>query len=172
MWKCLPSQPSTLQEVRYDLALDKHSSDGLSELSKIQQLKGDHTSFCSFDEFRSAINSIEFGANKPDILDGGLWIQDREFGRQMLNGTNPSVIKLCVELPNHFQVTDAILQGLLTRSWTLKTEMKVHCEWYCLCVCALSILKCMSRSTLTNDCNIVCIICDLLTSATFTGSIN
>ena len=54
------------------------------------------------------------------------WATDVEFGRQMLNGENPVVIRKISSLPDNFPVTDEMVQGSLRgRSGTLEEEMKV-----------------------------------------------
>ncbi len=55
----------------------------------------------------------------------GLWTSDVEFGWQMLNGTNPVIIKKCKKLPDNFHVTSELAQPLLTRGKTLEQEMEV-----------------------------------------------
>ena len=51
------------------------------------------------------------------------WATDVEFGRQVLNGVNPVIIRKISSLPDNFPVTDDMLKGLLCG--TLKQEMKV-----------------------------------------------
>ena len=53
------------------------------------------------------------------------WVSDVEFGRQILNGVNPVVIRKCSSLPDNFPVTDDMVKGLLSRGKTLEEEMQV-----------------------------------------------
>ena len=55
------------------------------------------------------------------------WATDVEFGRQMLNGVNPVVIRKISSLPDNFPVTNEMVQGSLRgRNSTLEEEMKVR----------------------------------------------
>uniref|UniRef100_A0A672HFP0 Si:dkey-17e16.9 n=1 Tax=Salarias fasciatus TaxID=181472 RepID=A0A672HFP0_SALFA len=52
------------------------------------------------------------------------WKADEFFGYQFLNGTNPSVIKRCSELPPNFPVTEEMVKPFLQEGSSLKEEMK------------------------------------------------
>ena len=55
----------------------------------------------------------------------GRWTSDVEFGRQMLNGVNPMVIKKCTDIHSKFPVTNDLVKPYLTRGLSLEQEMKV-----------------------------------------------
>ena len=64
---------------------------------------------------------------KPDVCVYELsrWTSDVEFGRQILNGVNPVVIRRCESLPAKFPVVNEMVQSSLNRGVTLEQEMKV-----------------------------------------------
>ena len=59
------------------------------------------------------------------VYEADRWTTDVEFGRQVLNGVNPVVIKKCTKLPSNFPVTNDMVKGFLNRGLTLNQEMRV-----------------------------------------------
>ena len=68
------------------------------------------------------------GDPEVPVHNAARWTTDVEFGRQMLNGVNPIVIKKCTELPSNFPVTNDMVKGFLNRGITLQQEMMVRLE--------------------------------------------
>ncbi len=68
----------------------------------------------------------KLGGEKP-LYEAGRWTSDVEFGRQILNGVNPIVIKRCEELPANFPVTNEMVKPFL--QFSLEQEMKVCAEY-------------------------------------------
>ncbi|XP_070566146.1 polyunsaturated fatty acid 5-lipoxygenase-like [Ptychodera flava] len=54
-----------------------------------------------------------YGSNMPRPAGVSNWKKDIEFGMQRLTGCNPTVIRLCTEIPENLGVTDEMLQPLL-----------------------------------------------------------
>ena len=54
-----------------------------------------------------------------------LVINDANFGRTFLCGSNPTIIRRCPTIPHKFPVTEEMCAGLLDRSRCLKTEAQV-----------------------------------------------
>ena len=63
----------------------------------------------------------------PNIpaYEGYRWVSDVEFGRQILNGVNPVLIRKCTKIPDNFAVTNEMVQPLMNSGKTLEEEMKV-----------------------------------------------
>ncbi|KAL5491869.1 hypothetical protein EMCRGX_G017234 [Ephydatia muelleri] len=59
------------------------------------------------------------------------WTRDEEFGRQILNGVNPVMIKKCVTLPPNFPVTTAMVHESLVRGLSLEDEMMAGHIYIC-----------------------------------------
>ena len=72
-------------------------------------------------KFSNALASKE----EKDNIRSLRWVSDVEFGRQILNGVNPIIIRKCTTLPTNFPVTDSMVNGLLNRQQSLQDEMKV-----------------------------------------------
>ena len=80
-------------------------------------------SWDSLDCFKNTFTS--WTGDVPRISHNDLWMEDRIFGQQFLNGCNPCVIERCNELPSHFPVTDEMVKNVLDRGMTLSEEIKV-----------------------------------------------
>ena len=78
------------------------------------------TSFHDYEKMATVLKS-----SKSSVYTGDRWTTDVEFGRQILNGVNPVVIKRCTELPSNFPVTNEMVNGSLSGGKTLLEEMKV-----------------------------------------------
>ena len=77
----------------------------------------------NFDSFKKIFTG--WTGDVPKIADNDLWLEDRMFGYQFLNGCNPCVIERCYELPSNFPVTNEMVQKVLDRGRTLEEEIKV-----------------------------------------------
>ena len=101
----------------------------------VKSVFGQYRNFQSFEDYAEILQGMDkVDEFNPDILYGGRWMQDRELGRQMLDGINPTLIAKCTKLPTHFPVTDEMVKDSLNRGLSLKEEMKVKCP------CTITIL--------------------------------
>ena len=80
-------------------------------------------SFHTFDDYKEFSKGLKEDSDLPPWVHQDTWKTDEEFGRQILNGTNPVNIKRCRKLPDNFPVTDEHVQCVLTRGRTLQEEM-------------------------------------------------
>ena len=76
------------------------------------------------------------------------WMLDEEFGRQILNGVNPVVIRKCEQLPTKFPVTQEMVQSSLCRGLTLEEEIKVSLWQYILGIKIMASLQPLAREQL------------------------
>ena len=65
------------------------------------------------------------GNEAVSVHNAARWTTDVEFGRQILNGVNPVVIRRCTKLPSNFPVTNEMVKGSLNKGKTLDEEIKV-----------------------------------------------
>ena len=64
-----------------------------------------------------------------------LWKSDVEFGRRMLNGANPVLIKRCNSIPSNFGVTPEMVQSLMPEGSDLLTELASGYVYIADCAC-------------------------------------
>ena len=117
-----------------DLPRDSQFSDEASRSFQENALKGKvnfglaylctlFDSWENFDSFKKIFT--DWIGDVPKISRDDLWMEDRIFGYQFLNGCNPSVIERCNELPSNFPVTNDLVKNILDRGMTLTEEIKV-----------------------------------------------
>lgn len=84
------------------------------------------TLFDSWENLDSFKKLFTGSISEPKLSCGDLWMEDRMFGYQFLNGCNPCVIKRCDKLPSNFPVTHDMVKNSLDRPlMTLDEEIKV-----------------------------------------------
>lgn len=54
------------------------------------------------------------------------WKEDRFFGYQCINGSNPRMIRRCQQLPGKFPVTSDMVQSSMNSRTDLANELKVE----------------------------------------------
>ena len=107
----------------------KFLSDGLGSAPAL--IKGAFLPPKSMDTYEEL--AVTLGEPEISVIQGSRWTTDVEFGRQILNGVNPVVIRKCTDLPEKFPVTNEMVKGFLNRGNTLKKEMDVS-SCYSLCI--------------------------------------
>ena len=63
--------------------------------------------------------------DKPKYAEGDVWMEDKVFGMQYLNGVNPMLIERCDRLPAGLPVTQNLVGKFLDRGLSLKEEIEV-----------------------------------------------
>lgn len=89
----------------------------------ISYLRSIFSSWDGFESFQRVFTG--WTGDIPKISQNNLWMEDRMFGYQFLNGCNPCVIERCDELPINFPVSDEMVAKFLDRGMTLAEEIKV-----------------------------------------------
>ena len=77
----------------------------------------------STDSFQAFAHSHNH-SKVPEWILNNRWTKDEEFGRQILNGTNPSTVTRCRKLPANFNVKNAQVASSLFPGTTLEKELK------------------------------------------------
>ncbi len=108
----------------------------LHELQKILNLKL-HSDLRTLHDFE--IIAVTLGSRNYEIQNPGMdrkkdiptyigdrWVSDVEFGRQILNGVNPVLIKKCTKIPDNFSVTSEMVQPFMNDAQTLDQAMQVY----------------------------------------------
>ena len=111
--------------LKYHDDQDRNFYGRLDESIKNMKLQHFMSLFKSFDDlkdFSKASGTLESVCYPWMYKD--IWKTDVEFGRQILNGANPFVIKKCESLPKKFPVTNLMVKGLMSRRLTLEEEME------------------------------------------------
>ena len=80
------------------------------------------TRFSSIEDYKEFSKGLK-KCELPQWVVNDTWKTDEEFGRQILNGTNPGVVKRCQKLPRNFPVKDSHVKGLLRDGKSLQNEM-------------------------------------------------
>ena len=129
----------------FDVSADLPKDEGFESIKKIHfysgaikknitaQLAGityDTDHLHGYEEYANLLGEPEFRS-----YEFSRWTSDVEFGRQILNGVNPVVIRKCEALPAKFPVTDEMVRGSLNRGLSLQQEIEVSAhfrEIYCV----------------------------------------
>ena len=104
------------------------TGNGLAAVAKIGL---DFITMGTIDSLRDYVNladDLNPEKSPSELYEASRWVSDVEFGRQILNGINPVVVKRCTAIPKKFPVTDSMLNKFLTRGKTLTEEIKVTSE--------------------------------------------
>ena len=87
-------------------------------------LRNKFKDFYNFEDYEYAARHLRGKVDGLPYLQNNLWKTDEEFGRQVLNGMNPSIIQRCKMLPENFPVDNSTVSKLLTRGLTLEDEIE------------------------------------------------
>jgi len=125
--------PSGIDDTKDNIPADEQfnrvksidfTSNGVEAVAKLG-LTGVFTDVNDLSDYAKFAKSINPEETTP-LYDAGRWTSDVEFGRQILNGVNPMVIKKCTNIPSKFPVTNEVVKPFLTRGLTLEQEIEVN----------------------------------------------
>ncbi|KAK3579731.1 hypothetical protein CHS0354_008871 [Potamilus streckersoni] len=91
---------------------------------KLHHFTSIFNAFDSFEDFRAMAEILEQSEIAKAILNKDNWMRDEEFGRMVLDGINPIMLRRCEAPLENFPVTDEILKGCLDRELNLQEEME------------------------------------------------
>ena len=131
-WKLFPDSgvPSGIDDSKGNIPEDEQfsrvknidfTSDAMKAVADLG-LSGLTIKVDSLEDYIELGKSLQQGDLK--IHEACRWSSDVEYGRQILNGVNPVIIKKCTKLPPNFPVTPAMVQPFFTRGMTLAQEME------------------------------------------------
>ncbi|KAL3883127.1 hypothetical protein ACJMK2_029420 [Sinanodonta woodiana] len=135
-WRTQTGLPSNIDDLVYkDLPSDlKYATEREWEKSEVIGFYSIKLKINSFLTAFEAFNDCEDFKALRDVLShtevakaitvNDVWKRDEEFGRMILNGVNPVLIKRCQGPVEHFPVTNDMLQGILQRNLSLEQEME------------------------------------------------
>nr|XP_039253840.1 allene oxide synthase-lipoxygenase protein-like [Styela clava] len=89
---------------------------------KIQALSGELIETWESLEEMSIFLSHPRLPNMPEFQKN--WLDDAEFGRQLINGCNPNAVSRCDGIPNKFPVTDSMVKKFIRPGSTLREEIE------------------------------------------------
>ena len=86
------------------------------------------TTFNSWDNLEDYINLLSSVLKDKKIVRkvATIWQEDKEFGRQILNGPHPVRLRRVNFLPRNFQVTNELMMPFMENGKSLVQEMKVQ----------------------------------------------
>ncbi|XP_052809001.1 polyunsaturated fatty acid 5-lipoxygenase-like isoform X2 [Mya arenaria] len=87
-------------------------------------------SFDSLEDFKDMAKVVPETETSKAILEDDRWRQDAEYGREMLDGVNPVLIRRLTRSLPQFPVTDEMVGEQLDRGMTLKEEMEFGHIYY------------------------------------------
>ena len=91
----------------------------------------DLLTICTVDSLQDFVDLADnLETRYTPLYESSRWVSDVEFGRQILNGVNPIIIKRVTEIPSKFPVTNDMVKPYLTRGKTLDEEIQVRTKSY------------------------------------------
>ncbi len=134
IWKQYPDVglPGSIDDQSNDLPLEEEFT-GVKDINFTKSarqavaavgLAGVFLTVDSLDDYVKLAKHLEM--KSIAVEQAGRWASDVEFGRQMLNGVNPVIIRRCKSIPPNFLVTNDNGEALLDTR--IKPETRNGCE--------------------------------------------
>ncbi|XP_058613715.1 hydroperoxide isomerase ALOXE3 isoform X2 [Onychostoma macrolepis] len=123
---CFQEPLSVPLVVRFSFSKDMDSafncSTALGEI-KMKKLAKKPDQWVKMEDMKTAFWSSRTAVSEYVQLH---WMDDDFFGYQLLNGSNPMMLRRCTELPLNFAVTNGMVQPFLESGTSLTMEMKLQ----------------------------------------------
>ena len=89
------------------------------------------TTFNSWENLEDYINLLSSVLKDKKIVKkvATIWQEDKEFGRQILNGPHPIRLRRIISMPRNFQITNEAMMQFMEKGKSLTQEIRVNSSY-------------------------------------------